>query len=309
MEQKSLFNEDELFKIKKSHKKPSLNDMSAKEWVSNSRNVWPYSETNTRNYYSETHGASFSVAIAEKIINIFSKKNDLIFDPFLGTGTTIVAAQNLDRKCIGIELNKKYFERSKEYTKNQVNLFDFQNKSSKKNTDNYNENYKIINDDCRNMLNHMKQESVQLTLTSPPYADFIQKSLKDRQETHKTSMFKFNNNSTVKQYSEDKNDFGNLNYDNFMNEIGKILELNFKITKPGGYSVWIVKDHRNTQKNIPYIPFHSDLASIGENNKWKFHDLIILDQNEHRNLVALGYPSVFYTNQNCSFIVVFRKSK
>ena len=54
-------------------------------------------------------------------------------------------------------------------------------------------------------------------------------------------------------------------------------EVNFKITKHGGYSIWIVKDHRNTQKNIPYIPFHSDLASVGERSKWKFHDLIILD--------------------------------
>ena len=42
--------------------------------------------------------------------------------------------------------------------------------------------------------------------------------------------------------------------------------------------------------------------------EFKLHDLIVWDQNEQRSLVLLGYPSVFYTNQNCSFIVVMRKS-
>jgi len=50
------------------------------------------------------------------------------------------------------------------------------------------------------------------------------------------------------------------------------------------------------------------LANLGEEVGFKLHDLIIWDQNEQRSLVLLGYPSIFYINQNCSFIVIMRKS-
>ena len=47
------------------------------------------------------------------------------------------------------------------------------------------------------------------------------------------------------------------------------------------------------KNGIPYIPFHSDLAMLGEQVGFKYHDLIVWDQNEQRSLVLLGYPSVF----------------
>jgi len=83
--------------------------------------------------------------------------------------------------------------------------------------------YKIVNDDCRNLLQHVRKDKVQLTITSPPYADFIQKSLKDRETVHKTSVIRHENNSTVKQYSQEENDFGNLPYPEFLEQIKHIL--------------------------------------------------------------------------------------
>ncbi len=43
-----------------------------------------------------------------KIINDFTEPNDIILDPFLGSGTTAVAAKQLRRKFIGIEINPEY---------------------------------------------------------------------------------------------------------------------------------------------------------------------------------------------------------
>ena len=79
-----------------------------------------------------------------------------------------------------------------------------------------------------------------------------------------------------------------------------------KVTKNDGYSVWVVKDHRMTPK-IPYVSFHSDIAKVAQEAGWLWHDLIVWDQNEQRSLVLLGYPTRFYSNQNCSFLVVLRK--
>ena len=53
------------------------------------------------------------ISLMEHLIKLFSKNNSLIVDPFLGSGTTALACINTHRKCIGIELNKKYFDISK----------------------------------------------------------------------------------------------------------------------------------------------------------------------------------------------------
>jgi site-specific DNA-methyltransferase (adenine-specific) len=53
------------------------------------------------------------IKFIEHLITLFSKKNSLIVDPFLGSGTTVLACENTNRQCIGIELNKNYYNISK----------------------------------------------------------------------------------------------------------------------------------------------------------------------------------------------------
>jgi len=50
------------------------------------------------------------LALIEHLVKLFSKKNSLVVDPFLGSGTTALACKNNDRRCLGIELNKEYYE-------------------------------------------------------------------------------------------------------------------------------------------------------------------------------------------------------
>lgn len=59
------------------------------------------------------HPAQKPVAILRKMIEIASNENDIVFDPFMGVGSTGVAALGLNRRFVGVEIDESYFEAAK----------------------------------------------------------------------------------------------------------------------------------------------------------------------------------------------------
>lgn len=81
--------------------------------------------TNVLNIATETgnqnHSAVFPKALPAWFIKLFTRSGDTVLDPFLGSGTTSVAALELDRNSIGIEIKEEYCKLSIENIKNQIN--------------------------------------------------------------------------------------------------------------------------------------------------------------------------------------------
>lgn len=100
-------------------------DISAEEfkkWVYSKWSIAP--ERKMKQY---KHDAMFPEELARRAIKLFSYKNDIILDPFNGTGTTTKVAKELDRKFIGIDIDETYCCTARERLKEADTLFN-QNK-------------------------------------------------------------------------------------------------------------------------------------------------------------------------------------
>lgn len=92
----------------------------------NPTDVWYFNRVNnvTKKSLKLTHPTIYPTPMIERIIKMSSNENDLILDPFLGSGTTAVAALNLNRKIVGFELDEKYYPEINSRLKARQTSFD-----------------------------------------------------------------------------------------------------------------------------------------------------------------------------------------
>ena len=89
-----------------------------KGWIFNRQNEkYEKCILNTSVQSKKFHPTMKDINIIKYLIQILSNKNDIVLDPFMGSGTTGVACVNLNRNFIGIEIDKEYFEIAKQRIK------------------------------------------------------------------------------------------------------------------------------------------------------------------------------------------------
>ena len=95
------------------------------------------------------HPAQKPVSILKKMIEIASNEDDIIFDPFMGVGSTGVAALNLNRRFIGVEINETYYNAAKKRIDVALQTNNLFHQMSKTKT------YNITNNDDTSMVRDM----------------------------------------------------------------------------------------------------------------------------------------------------------
>ncbi len=109
------------YKGERTHKGDSQNiDISSEEFKEWTKNVWYFDKEKeqgfenvlcaSNNAKKDLHPAPYPEELIERLLKIYSYKDDIVLDPFNGTGTTTYMASLLNRQFIGIELSSKYCE-------------------------------------------------------------------------------------------------------------------------------------------------------------------------------------------------------
>ena len=218
-----------------------------------------------------THDAkwrgNWSPYIPRNIILRCSQENDLILDQFAGGGTTLVEAKLLNRNIIGVDVNDAALERCRE----KVNF----------ECENANGNVQIIKGDARN-LDFIKNDSIDLICTHPPYANII-------------------------QYSENiEEDLSLVDCNDFLIEMKSVAEECLRVLKKGKFCAILMGD---TRKKGCMIPLSFEVMKIFQDVGFTLKELIIKEQH---NCKATGYWKTNSVKYNFlliahEYLFIFRK--
>ena len=91
--------------------KSGKSDMAKKEFMEWTNGLWTFSGESKKKV---GHPAPFPIELPKRCIKLFSFVGDLILDPFLGSGSTLIACTLLNRKGIGVEIDENYCKLAKE---------------------------------------------------------------------------------------------------------------------------------------------------------------------------------------------------
>src|SRR3989442_12583522 len=96
-----------------------LNELSGRDWIKFTKS-WFVHRPEPRGDRKIRHPASFPESLVKDFVSFFTKKGELVVDPFVGTGSTLLAALETGRSAIGFEIVKKYADISKERVKDAL---------------------------------------------------------------------------------------------------------------------------------------------------------------------------------------------
>ncbi len=254
-----------------------INCLTAKEWLKCQLGVWQFNYEARDIRDKNIHPAVFPIALAKRVIELFTHRGELVLDPFVGSGTALVAARDLDRNAVGFDLNPDYIRVSEERL-SQIPLFGTSEQLA-------------ICDDARYIDQYLDANTVSCVFTSPPYANLL-----NRQRLNKSRRGDLRRNDQylkVEQYSQDPADLGTLGIADYAKAMTNIYEKILPLLKPKGHCVINVADMWWKGERVP---IHIYIVEALEKAGYELRNTIIWDRTNIVNRVGIfGWPSNYIT--------------
>ena len=268
----------------------NLNDLSAREWIPETVSVWTQRGLGKAHEHAQIerqHPAPFSYQDISRLIRFFTKRGELVLDPFVGVGSTLKAAAIEGRRGIGIELNDKYAGLARLRLKTELEKEIAARKDQR-----------VIRGDARRAIPKLAADSVKLVVTSPPYWNILHKL------DHKARQERIAHGLDTK-YSSVESDLGNIaDYPEFVRALSDTLALTRKCLVDGGHLCIVVGDFRHKSR---YFMFHADIAREMEARGFALKGVKILYQR-HKRVFPYGYPYSYVPNLHHQYIVILQKN-
>jgi DNA modification methylase len=185
------------------------------EWT-----VWSFPDRGDWATHIGNYRGNWSPYVPRNLIDRYTKPGDLVCDPMMGSGTTLVECKLMGRNAIGIDINP-------DAVMVAMNRLDFQYKPL--DTSYIEPKIELFVGDARN-LDAIENSAVDLIATHPPYSGIIPYT-----------------KSAV------SGDLSSLSLEEFMNAMGKVAEEFHRILKDGGHCALLIGD---TRKHRHYVPIH-----------------------------------------------------
>lgn len=279
--------------------KNRLNLLTGREWIKFSK-TWFIHRPPSRKKEELLHPAKFPETLIRQFITFFTKPGELVLDPFLGTGSALIAAKQSNRSGVGVELSPEYAEISRQ----RLEKITIQAYPPLYQTDEPSF-WQVICGDSRNLLNYWEEfekPAIDFCITSPPYWSQLERNAirqKKRKEMGLDTQYSTN----------DPKDLSNLrDYHKFLSEQQKIFGLVHDLLRPRGYLVIITN---NVFANGRVYPLAYDTTlSLTQD---KEHSWILKDEKiwlqDDKSLVALGVNYAWVGNRCHQYCLIFRKEE
>lgn len=252
-----------------------LNCLTPKEWLKCQLGVWRFTYEKRDIRDKKVHPATFPIALAARVIGLFTHRGELVLDPFVGSGTTLVAARDLERNAVGFDLKPEYIHLCRERL-SQTTLWEHTQQVA-------------ICDDARNIPDYLEPGTVALIFTSPPYANLLNRPrLNKSRRERKNEQF-----MQVEQYSQDPRDLGTLDEEAYSQAMGEIFSGLLPLLRPKAHCVINVPDMWWENERVTlHITIVEALRKVG----YELRNIIIWDRTNIVNRVGIfGWPSNYIT--------------
>ena len=273
-----------------------LNDLSGREWIKFTKS-WFVHRPEPRGDRKIRHPASFPESLVKDFVSFFTRKGELVVDPFVGTGSTLLAALETGRSAIGFDIVKKYADISKERVKDALARNGTLEKARKSGPS----WAKIIKADSAKLSKVWKRKGfppADYCITSPPYWNQLRKShMRQKGRAEK---------GLDTTYSDDPDEIGNIeDYHDFLRALKRAFDEIYMVMKPKGYLTIITNNVFSDGRMYP-LAFDTVSTLSQEPFGWTPKDEKVWCQDD-KTLLPLGVFNAWVGNRHHQYCLIFRK--